>query len=82
LPGGIHALPKRGFSVPAARWLREDLRPLAETAVNASDGLAADVLKRSVVERLWREHASGARDHSAFLWGLVMLGLWERATAP
>ena len=40
------------------------------------DGL----LDPSVVKRMWREHLSAARDHSVFLWGLMMLALWRRTS--
>jgi len=76
LPAGIDSLPKQGFSIPAARWLREDLRPLAESVLFDAGQPIEGVLHTQVVRSMWREHLSGARDHSVFLWGLVMLGLW------
>ena len=30
----------------------------------------------AAVGALWAEHASGRRDHSRNLWGLLVLGLW------
>ena len=80
LPAEIARLPKRGFSIPAAEWLRTELRPLVEDALN-HQGLAADVLRVDTLKGLWREHLSGARDHSVFLWGLMTLGMWQRAAA-
>ena len=76
-PSGLLDHPKRGFSIPAARWLREDLRPMAEQAIFRPDGILAEVLDLTRVRLMWHEHLSGARDHSAFVWGLMMLGLWE-----
>ncbi len=81
LPEKIRSLPKRGFSIPAARWLRQELRPMAESLIFDSNGICAGTLQRPELDRLWREHLSGARDHSVFIWGLMMLGLWERTAA-
>jgi len=78
LPDEVRKLPKRGFSIPAARWLRTELKPIAEPIVFDQQGLIAQVLDKGELNRLWGEHQSGARDHHVFLWGLMMLGLWER----
>jgi len=78
LPAQVLAQPKRGFSIPAAQWLRKELKPIAEQAVFNTNSLIADVLKREELQKIWREHQLGSRDHSVFLWGLMMLGLWEK----
>jgi asparagine synthase (glutamine-hydrolysing) len=80
LPQAVHRAPKRGFAIPAATWLRNELRPLAESVLLEGNGLISLMLNRQTVVRLWGEHLSGARDHSVSIWGLMMLGLWERAT--
>jgi asparagine synthase (glutamine-hydrolysing) len=82
LPQALLDAPKRGFSIPAARWLREDLRPLMEEVALRPDGVAASVLEMAEVRRMWNEHLSGSRDHHVFLWGLLMLGLWKTARPP
>ncbi len=78
LPANISKLPKRGFSIPAARWLRHELRPIAESLLFQGNGLIAEVLEPSILRNMWQEHQSGARDHQVSLWGLMMLGLWEQ----
>jgi asparagine synthase (glutamine-hydrolysing) len=77
LPPSVLEQPKRGFSIPAARWLREDLRPMVEKVIFRRDGVVADALNASRVRMTWQEHLSAKRDHSVFIWGLLMLGLWE-----
>lgn len=77
LPREILDLPKRGFSIPAARWLRNELRPLAESIILDRNRHFLRVLSEEKVRRIWREHLGATRDHSAFLWGLLMFGLWE-----
>ncbi len=82
LPADILNQPKRGFSIPAAQWLRKELKPLAEEAVFSSDSIIASVLRRAPLQKIWDQHQSGVRDHSVFLWGLLMLRLWEDKHFP
>jgi asparagine synthase (glutamine-hydrolysing) len=77
LPSYLLDQPKRGFSIPAAKWLREELRPLIESVIFRQNSYISDVLHRREVRRIWDEHLSERRDHSVFLWGLLMLGMWE-----
>jgi asparagine synthase (glutamine-hydrolysing) len=68
---------KRGFSIPAAAWLRGALEPFAR------DTLSADTLRRQgffrheAVERLLDAHVSGREDLSRQLWGLLSFTLWH-----
>jgi asparagine synthase (glutamine-hydrolysing) len=68
---------KRGFSIPAAAWLRGELEPFAR------DTLAADTLRRqgffkpTVVRRLLDEHVAAREDWSRQLWGLLAFTLWH-----
>ncbi|MBW8076576.1 MAG: asparagine synthetase B, partial [Gallionella sp.] len=80
LPADIRSLPKRGFSIPAAQWLRGPLRPLIEDALGSAEGLPSEMLRPQIVRKLWAQHLSGARDHSVFLWGLMMLTLWQQSS--
>jgi asparagine synthase (glutamine-hydrolysing) len=72
---------KRGFSIPAAAWLRGDLEPFAR------DLLSADALRRDgffrpeAVARLLDEHVAGREDHSRPLWGLLCFQLWRQTAA-
>jgi asparagine synthase (glutamine-hydrolysing) len=70
--------PKRGFAPPLAAWLRGEVRELAEDLLLGSGRRTADYLEGEAIRRLWREHASGARNHARRLWALVMLELWFR----
>ena len=81
LPEAIRRLPKRGFSIPAARWLRGELRPMAEGLLFDSGGAFDGILDMIMVRRMWQEHVSGSRDHSVFLWGLMMMALWRKTSA-
>lgn len=82
LPRGVDRIPKRGFSIPAADWLRGELRDLAEDVLLDSSSPWQGHLEPAVVRGLWAEHQRGSRDHSSLMWGLMMFGLWRRALDP
>jgi asparagine synthase (glutamine-hydrolysing) len=78
LPADILNQPKRGFSIPAAQWLKTELKPFVEDSIfNGSSALSA-TLESKQLKRIWKEHLSGSRDHSVFLWSVMMFGLWEK----
>jgi asparagine synthase (glutamine-hydrolysing) len=77
LPASVVHGKKRGFSIPAASWLRGQLEPFAR------DTLSADTLRRQgffrhdAVERLIDTHVAGREDLSRQLWGLLAFTLWH-----
>jgi asparagine synthase (glutamine-hydrolysing) len=68
---------KRGFSIPAAAWLRGELEPFAR------DVLSPDTLRRQgffeprVVAKLIDDHIARREDRSRQLWGLLAFTLWH-----
>jgi asparagine synthase (glutamine-hydrolysing) len=76
LPAEVVHGRKRGFSIPAAAWLRGELEPFAR------ETLAPDALRRQgffrpePVTRLLDEHVAGREDWSRQLWGLLAFTLW------
>jgi asparagine synthase (glutamine-hydrolysing) len=68
---------KRGFSIPAAGWLRGELEPFARAT------LAPEVLRRqgyldpAAAARVLDDHVAGRRDNSRQLWGLLSFTLWH-----
>jgi asparagine synthase (glutamine-hydrolysing) len=79
LPAEIVRGKKRGFSIPAAAWLRGELEPFAR------DVLAPETLRRQgffeprAVTRLLDDHVAGREDVSRQLWGLLSFTLWHEA---
>jgi asparagine synthase (glutamine-hydrolysing) len=76
VPPGLIPEPKRGFSVPLGRWLRNELRPLVEALLLDRDPYPAGMFNRSALRTYYREHLDGRRDHTRGLWTLVALQLW------
>jgi len=67
---------KRGFSIPAAAWLRGDLREFARDVLAPESVRAQGLFRPAAVERLLAEHEAGSADHSRQIWCLMTLGLW------
>ncbi|OQW35086.1 MAG: hypothetical protein A4E19_01825 [Nitrospira sp. SG-bin1] len=78
LPDRILHAPKRGFMVPMARWLREDLREMAHDLL--SDKLVKDrgYVKPAYVRWLFEKHEGGHRNCSDQLYALMVLELWHQ----
>jgi asparagine synthase (glutamine-hydrolysing) len=76
LPNEVVHGRKRGFSIPAAAWLRGELEPFAR------ETLAPDVVERQgylrpeAVARVLDDHVAGREDLSRQLWGLLAFTLW------
>ncbi len=82
LPRTILDRRKSGFSIPLARWLREDLRGLVEDYLSADRIHRQGYFELSMVEQLKREHFERRRNHSTALWGLLMFELWAEVYHP
>lgn len=70
--------PKMGFSVPLARWLREDLRDMAHDLLLSPRAVQRGYFQADAVARLVHTHMHGQADHAATLWDLLVLELWHR----
>ena len=72
LPNDILYRPKMGFGVPIAQWFRGPLRNRVTEALLGRGLLQTGIFERAPLQRLVEEYVSGARDHSAALWALLM----------
>lgn len=79
LPKEIIQAPKRGFSINLAQWLRGDLKECARERIFTPCQMLAGRLEATAVQRMWEQHQSGARDHSATLWALIVAATWGRS---
>ena len=68
---------KRGFSIPAAAWLRGDLEPFARETLSAERLRAQGFFEPRVVARIIDDHVGGREDLSRQLWGLLAFTLWH-----
>jgi asparagine synthase (glutamine-hydrolysing) len=72
---------KRGFSIPAAAWLRGELEPLARELLAAERTRTQGFFEPAFVTRLLDEHVGRREDHSRQLWGLMSFSLWVDQSA-
>jgi asparagine synthase (glutamine-hydrolysing) len=68
--------PKRGFVFPLARWLRSELRPLAERLLADEHLEAQGLFRPGLAARYLQPHLDGRADESERLWPLLMFQLW------
>jgi asparagine synthase (glutamine-hydrolysing) len=67
---------KRGFSIPAAAWLRGELEPFARATLAPENLRRQGFFQPEPVTRLLDEHLAGREDWSRQLWGLLAFTLW------
>ena len=76
LPAEILGGRKKGFSIPAAAWLRGELQPFAREVLSAEVVRAQGFFQAETVTRLLDDHVAGREDRSRQLWGLMCFSLW------
>jgi asparagine synthase (glutamine-hydrolysing) len=78
LPSEIINRPKKGFNIPIAHWLAEDLRPLLMDILSSARIEAQGLFNSSFIETLIQEHFSKKKDHRKLLWTLLVFQLWHQ----
>src|SRR5262249_44290048 len=81
LPREIIAGRKRGFSIPAAAWLRGNLAPFAREVLAPARIRRQGFLNPAAVTRVLDDHVARREDLSRQLWGLMALSLWLDCSA-
>ncbi len=81
LPKNIIAAPKRGFMLPLARWLRNDLREMSRDLLSGQAIRTRGYVNPAYVQWLLAEHESGRRNFTDQLYALMVLELWHRHAA-
>jgi asparagine synthase (glutamine-hydrolysing) len=76
LPAEVVHGRKRGFSIPAAAWLRGELEPFARETLSSENLRRQGFFQPEPVARLLDEHVAGREDWSRQLWGLLAFTLW------
>jgi asparagine synthase (glutamine-hydrolysing) len=75
LPSEIARRPKRGFSVPAGDWLKDQLEPMFREYVKKNDILSA-IFDYKEIERLFEMHKRGSIELGNKLWAVFAFHLW------
>ena len=77
LPRRIVEGRKRGFSIPAAAWLRGELEPFAREVLSADTLRRQGYFRPEAVTKLVDRHVRREEDLSRQLWGLLAFTLWH-----
>jgi asparagine synthase (glutamine-hydrolysing) len=78
LPNAVLYRPKMGFAVPLARWFRGPLKQRVREAILGDQLASTGWFDRAYLQHLVDAHQSGAGDHSAPIWSLLMFDAFLR----
>jgi asparagine synthase (glutamine-hydrolysing) len=76
LPRTIVHGKKRGFSIPAAAWLRGELEPFARETLSVENLSRQGFFRPERVAQVIDDHVARREDLSRQLWGLLSFTLW------
>ena len=75
VPKELIERPKKGFGVPLASWLREDLKEWAGDLLAPSMLRDQGFLQPQPIEMCWKQHQAGI-DMRSTLWDILAFQLW------
>jgi asparagine synthase (glutamine-hydrolysing) len=78
LPAETVTTPKRSFTVPIARWLRENLHDMVHDLLSEDRVRRRGYLNPDYVKWLISEHESGRRSFADQIYSLLVLELWQQ----
>ena len=78
LPHEVLYREKMGFAVPLERWFRGPLRSRVREVLEGDRLRSTAIFDPAYLRRLLDMHESGARDHSAPIWSLLMFDAFLR----
>jgi asparagine synthase (glutamine-hydrolysing) len=78
LPPWVLRAPKQGLNLPIALWFASELKDWMTGLLSPENLEKRGYLQPEGVTQLINEHLQGWRDHSLFLWALVVLEVWHQ----
>ena len=76
VPKEMMERPKKGFSVPVSKWLREgEMRDWAEAVLGDAKPLSKEFIDVNLVESIWNDYQNGG-DWNQFIWYILMFDQW------
>ena len=76
LPHDILHRPKKGFGIPIAEWLKGRLNGLMHDMLSPERLNKQGLFDVDYVQKLIREHETGAASHHKERWTLLVFELW------
>lgn len=77
VPSSYFERPKMGFGVPIDSWLKNELKPMAEDLLFASN-LDEFGISKTELETCWQKHQTGSANNQYKIWVVMMLQLWRQ----
>ena len=78
VPKQIMDRPKMGFSVPVAKWLKEDLKYYKDEFMTEADFASHGLFKQSGVNHIINQFYKGDRNYNSLFWYLLMFQMWYK----
>ncbi|QIP01729.2 asparagine synthase (glutamine-hydrolyzing) [Bradyrhizobium symbiodeficiens] len=82
VPQSLVDRPKTGFSIPLDAWLYGPLRSWALDLLSPDRLRSQGLFNVKLVEGRVREHMNGERNHSYWLWNVLMMQAWQDTWRP
>jgi|APSaa5957512622_1039677.scaffolds.fasta_scaffold08642_4 asparagine synthase (glutamine-hydrolysing) len=78
LPQEIINRPKKGFGVPMARWLKDDLNSLMHELLSNKEIQNQGLFNHQYVDKLMKDHEAGKQNNRMVLWALMVFEYWMK----
>lgn len=72
-------MPKKGFAMPTAYWLKNELSGFVGDVIGRAESKKNDFVNIDYAKKLITEHNSGKRDNTRRLTCLISFLLWQEA---
>jgi len=76
LPRNIINRPKKGFGVPVAKWINNELKDFTLDLLNESDIRKQGIFNYLEIKKILDEHLNKKADHRKKLWTVLMFQQW------
>jgi asparagine synthase (glutamine-hydrolysing) len=77
VPTELTERPKKGFAVPLAQWLRNELKEWAGDLLSQQALSNTGMFDGRLVQNTWNNHINNLADNSFHLWGLIIYQSWN-----
>ena len=79
VPERVFTKPKQGFDIPKKHWFKNELRDYTRDILLSDAARQRGYLKYDLVEKVLKDHDSGAKNYHVWIWNLLNFELWHQA---
>lgn len=77
LPKNIVCRSKKGFGMPVAKWIRNDLKEFVLELLEEKKIKNQGIFNYIYIKQLLQEHFSGRKDNRKLIWTLIVFQMWS-----